>query len=63
MIFAVALPYTSFGQWFGFVPLPANLLAAIALTTAVYLLLAQAVKTLFYSRHSYSPAIRSLKRP
>jgi Mg2+-importing ATPase len=50
---AVVLPYTALGQWFGFVPLPARLLGAIAVLTVTYLALVQAVKAWFYRRHEF----------
>ena len=48
---AVLLPYTAAGRWFGFVPIPIGLLAALAATTVVYLLLAELAKRWFYWRH------------
>jgi Mg2+-importing ATPase len=51
-VFAAALlPYTPIGHWLGFVPISFGLLAALAATTAVYLLLAEAAKRWFYARH------------
>ncbi|CAM3398315.1 Magnesium-transporting ATPase, P-type 1 [Bordetella sputigena] len=47
---AVALPYTPIGDWFGFVPLPAHVVGALAGVTAVYLALAEAVKQWFFAR-------------
>ncbi len=49
---AVILPYTPLGAILEFTPLPWTLLAALAGLTATYLLLVQAVKTWFYSRHA-----------
>jgi Mg2+-importing ATPase len=46
----IVLPYTALGRWFGFVPLPALFLAALALMVALYLLLAEFVKRWFYKR-------------
>jgi Mg2+-importing ATPase len=46
----VILPFTPVGGWFGFVPLPMEFLAALAVLTATYLMLAEAVKRLFYAR-------------
>jgi len=48
---ATLLPYTIVGRWLGFVPLPFGLLAALAATTMVYLLLAELAKRWFYWRH------------
>ncbi len=48
---AVLLPYTEIGRWLGFVPVPFALLAALSVTTAVYLLLAEVAKRWFYRRH------------
>jgi Mg2+-importing ATPase len=45
---AFALPYTTVGQWFGLVPLPARFLFAISAIAVCYLLLAEAVKRAFY---------------
>ena len=50
--FAVVLPYTPLGALLQFTPLPMSLLAAIALLSATYLLLVQAVKSWFYRRHA-----------
>jgi Mg2+-importing ATPase len=48
VVLAGALPFIPFGVWFGFVPLSAAFLLAIAGLTASYLLLAQGVKAAFY---------------
>ncbi len=56
---ALLLPYTPLGRWFGFTPLPPLLLAAIAIMTALYLLLAEFVKRWFYRRFA-SPIISNL---
>ena len=45
---AVALPYTQAGRWFGFVPPSIDFVLAIGALVAVYLVLAQAVKSVFY---------------
>lgn len=50
----VGLPYSPFGAWFGFVPLPGHMVLALAGMTAAYLLLTQGLKTWFY-RH-FAPA-------
>jgi P-type Mg2+ transporter len=44
----VLLPFTPLGRWFGFLPLPTTFLLAIGGLVAVYLLLAQVVKSMFY---------------
>jgi P-type Mg2+ transporter len=48
---AVALPYSPLAPWLGFTPLPAAILGALALVTAIYLLTVYAVKRRFFSRH------------
>jgi P-type Mg2+ transporter len=48
---AVGLPYSPFGQWFGFVPLPANVMGALALVTAIYLIAVYGAKRWFFARH------------
>jgi Mg2+-importing ATPase len=48
VVLAVALPFTSLGAWFGFVPPSATFLLAIAGLTVSYLLLAQGAKWAFY---------------
>jgi Mg2+-importing ATPase len=55
LAFAVALPFTSLGAWFGFVPLPASYLAALTVLTLTYLLLSEAVKRWFFRRHHQAP--------
>jgi Mg2+-importing ATPase len=50
-IVGAVLPYTPLGPLLGFTPLPASLLAAIALLALTYLCLVQVVKTWFYRRH------------
>lgn len=47
---AVALPFLPPGGWFGFVPLPADLLLALVAVTATYLVLAEQVKRWFLGR-------------
>lgn len=47
---AVLLPFTSLGTWFGFVPPPVPLLAAIGLLTMAYLITVEGVKRRFYAR-------------
>jgi Mg2+-importing ATPase len=48
---AVLLPYTRIGGWFGFVPPPATLLAALAAMTILYLLGVEWAKRRFYRRY------------
>ncbi|MBX6323463.1 MAG: magnesium-translocating P-type ATPase, partial [Rhodospirillaceae bacterium] len=47
---AVALPYSGAGAWFGLVPLPWPVLAAMAGLAAAYLGVVEVVKRLFWSR-------------
>ncbi|PIN86967.1 magnesium-translocating P-type ATPase [Candidatus Woesearchaeota archaeon CG10_big_fil_rev_8_21_14_0_10_44_13] len=47
------LPYTPFGKFFGFVPLPAYVLLSIAGIVAVYLICVEAAKRLFYKRYDF----------
>lgn len=47
---AVALPFTPLGGWFGFVPLPAHVMLALAGLTIVYLIMAEQVKQWFLAR-------------
>jgi P-type Mg2+ transporter len=49
---AAVLPYTPVGSLLRFAPLPASMLAVIALLAATYLLVVQAVKSWFYRRHA-----------
>ena len=49
---ALALPYSPLAGPLGFTPLPVALLGTIAVLTATYLLLVQAVKSWFYRRHA-----------
>ena len=49
---AGALPYTPMGTLLRLTPLPTSLLGAIAILSATYLMLVQAVKTWFYRRHA-----------
>jgi len=46
-----ALPFTPVGTWFGFVPLPIEVLLALAAVTAVYLFVAEFAKQRFLSWH------------
>jgi Mg2+-importing ATPase len=49
-ILAVVLPYSPLAAWFGFVPIPAPLLASLTLVTAAYLVVVFGVKRWFF-RH------------
>ncbi len=51
VVLGALLPYTLVGRWLGFTALPFGLLLALAVTTALYLVLAQIVKRAFYRRH------------
>ncbi|MBL6455767.1 magnesium-translocating P-type ATPase [Belnapia sp. T6] len=48
---AVALPFTPFGAWLGFVPPPPALLAALAGLTVAYLGAVELAKRWFHARH------------
>ena len=48
---AVALPYSPLAPWLGFVPVPAALMAALALVTVAYLVLVYVVKRWFFERY------------
>ncbi|MGA7325863.1 MAG: cation transporting ATPase C-terminal domain-containing protein [Rhodomicrobium sp.] len=48
---AVVLPYLPFAHWLGFVPLPASLMAALLLITAVYLVCVYAAKRWFFAHY------------
>jgi Mg2+-importing ATPase len=50
VVVATALPYTPLGARLGFVPAPGLFLLILAGTVVVYLVMVQAVKTLFYRR-------------
>ncbi|MCX6708809.1 MAG: cation transporting ATPase C-terminal domain-containing protein [Candidatus Woesearchaeota archaeon] len=47
------LPFTSVGAYFGFVPLPAKILVALAGIVLVYLFVVQVVKQAFYRKFSF----------
>lgn len=49
----LAIPYTPVGAFFGFVPLPAGYLAAVAALVAAYLVLVEGVKRWFFARHGW----------
>jgi P-type Mg2+ transporter len=48
---AVLLPYSPLAPWFGFVALPGDVVAALVLVTAVYLIAVYAVKRWFFAHH------------
>jgi len=48
---AVALPYSPLAHWLGFVPLPADVMGALALVTVIYLIAVNAVKRWFFARY------------
>jgi P-type Mg2+ transporter len=48
---ALALPYSPVASWLGFVPIPATLLAALALVVIVYLLAVYLAKSWVFARH------------
>jgi Mg2+-importing ATPase len=48
---AVALPFSPFAPWLGFVPLPASLLAALAGVTVTYLAVVYGVRRWFFARY------------
>lgn len=48
---ALWLPYTVVGHWFGFVPIPAPILAALLGVTAFYLLMVYIARNWFFRRH------------
>ena len=48
---AVALPYSPFAHWLGFVPVPAALMGSLALITITYLVAVHGLKRWFFARH------------
>ncbi|MDC9825796.1 cation transporting ATPase C-terminal domain-containing protein [Devosia sp. ZB163] len=50
VVIALALPFTPLGRWFGFVPIPIEVLLALAAVTATYLIMAEQVKRWFLAR-------------
>jgi P-type Mg2+ transporter len=48
---AVVLPYSPLAHWFGFVPLPAEVMSALALITLVYLISVYFVKRWFFAHY------------
>lgn len=55
---AVALPFTPIGGWFGFVPLPGQVLLALMALTFTYLLVAEQAKHWFVTRSVDKQALR-----
>jgi Mg2+-importing ATPase len=53
-----AIPYAPFASVFGFVPLPATLVGALATITVLYVLAAELLKQQFYAR----PVMSAVKR-
>ena len=51
---ALWLPYNFVGRWFGFVPIPATLLAMLLLITAAYLCTVYIARNWFFKRHGLS---------
>jgi Mg2+-importing ATPase len=51
---ALWLPYTSTGQWFGFVPIPTAVLGALVGITALYLATVYIARNWFFRRHGLS---------
>jgi Mg2+-importing ATPase len=49
----LVIPYTPLGEFFGFVPLPAGYLAAIAALVGLYLLMVEGVKRWFFAKFGW----------
>jgi Mg2+-importing ATPase len=49
-LLAVAIPYLPGATWFGFVPLPAKVMAGLAAITLAYLAASEAIKSWFFPR-------------
>ena len=49
-LLAVAIPYLPGAAWFGFVPLPAKVMAGLAAITLAYLAASEAIKSWFFPR-------------
>jgi P-type Mg2+ transporter len=47
---ALTIPYLPFSSWFGFVPLPASLMLAMIVLTALYVVVTEVTKKYFYSK-------------
>ena len=48
---ALALPYLPIAHWFGFVPLPAEVMGSLVLVTAAYLVAVYCAKRWFFAKH------------
>jgi Mg2+-importing ATPase len=48
---ALALPYLPIAHWFGFVPLPAEVMGSLVLVTAAYLVAVYGAKRWFFAKH------------
>ncbi len=53
LVVALIIPFTSIGEYFGFVRPPPLFFLILALLVGTYLVFAEAVKRWFYKRHSY----------
>jgi Mg2+-importing ATPase len=49
-LLTLALPYLPFGQFLGFAPLPAWVMAALVMLTGLYVVAAEIAKKFFYKR-------------
>ena len=49
-LLAVAIPYLPGSTWFGFVPLPAQVMIGLVAITLAYLAASEAIKSWFFSR-------------
>jgi Mg2+-importing ATPase len=55
LLVAMALPFTTMGEWFGFVAPPGYVLLALGGVTIAYLVLAEALKTILFKRLNHRP--------
>jgi len=53
---AAAIPYTSWGTYFGFVAPPAKFYFILAAMVVAYLVIVEAAKRMFYHRYRFRPA-------
>jgi Mg2+-importing ATPase len=51
-LLAMAIPYLPGSAWFGFVPLPAEIMAGLVAITLIYLAASEATKRWFFARES-----------
>ena len=49
-LLAIAIPYLPGADWFGFVPLPAQVLGGLMVISLAYLAASEAIKNWFFSR-------------